>query len=135
MIVVDTNIIAYLLIPGKKTAEAEKVFKRDSQWSSSRLWRSEFRNVLINYLRHEYIDLIQAFDIMNKAELLMKGREFEVPSPAILSTSFNSKCNAYDCEFVVLAKELGVKLITTDKLVLREFPAASISIDAYLSNN
>ena len=46
MIVVDSNIIAYWLLPGEKMAEAESVWQKDSNWIVPPLWKSEFRNIL-----------------------------------------------------------------------------------------
>ena len=43
MIVVDTNLLVYLLVPSGLTAQAEAVFEQDSQWIAPLLWRSEFR--------------------------------------------------------------------------------------------
>ena len=51
MIVVDTNVIAYLLIPGQHTAAARGTLARDAEWAAPLLWRSELRNVLALYLR------------------------------------------------------------------------------------
>ena len=34
MIVVDTNIIAYLLLGGEKTHQAREVFQKDSAWAA-----------------------------------------------------------------------------------------------------
>ena len=51
MIVVDSNIVAYLYLPGKYTAAAEALFESDPGWAAPVLWRSEFRNILAGYLR------------------------------------------------------------------------------------
>ena len=55
MIVVDTNIIAYLYITGDRSNQATELFKADSHWSVPTLWRSEFRNVLSQYLRNDWL--------------------------------------------------------------------------------
>ena len=46
MIVVDVNVLAYLLIPGKYTEAAVELLGEDSAWVVPRLWRSELRNIL-----------------------------------------------------------------------------------------
>lgn len=56
------------------------------------------------------------------AEELMAGADFGVPAREVLRTAIASGCTAYDSEFVVLAQDLGVKLITLDRAVLKAFP-------------
>ena len=51
MIVVDTNVLAYLLITGERSAEAERALRKDPFWAAPLLWRSELRNVLALYMR------------------------------------------------------------------------------------
>ena len=133
MIVVDTNVIAYLLIPGVRTDRAKAVLLKDPHWAAPVLWRSEFRNVLTFYLRQEEFTLNQALLFMQEAELLMHGDEYEVTSSQILSLTTSSTCSAYDCEFVALAQELGVPLITSDAMILADFRSTAISLDEYIS--
>ena len=57
MIVVDVNVLAYLLIPGKHTGSAERLLEADAHWAAPRLWRSELRNVLATYLRSNLLQL------------------------------------------------------------------------------
>ena len=127
MIVVDTNLIAYLLLPGERTREAGVVLRRDADWTAPLLWRSEFRSVLAQYLRRTQLNLATADRIMDEAERLMRGGEYEVRSPDVLRLVSRSRCSAYDCEFVALAEDLTVPLITSDGLILSEFPSVAMS--------
>jgi predicted nucleic acid-binding protein len=123
MIVVDTNVLAYLWLPGERTKAAERLLKKDPDWNAPLLWRSEFRNVLAGCLRRGDLSFETALQIADGAERQMRGREFTVPSAQVLTRVDQSDCSAYDCEFVVLADELGVSLITSDDKLLKSFPA------------
>lgn len=131
MIVVDTNVIGYLFLAGDKSFLAERALQKDMEWAAPVLWRSEFRNVLSLYLRQNIIDLGQAQEIMNSALKLLRGREYEVPSHEILRLASESKCSAYDCEFIAVAIELKVPLVTVDKQLLREFPGTAVSLNSF----
>jgi predicted nucleic acid-binding protein len=130
MIVVDTNVIAYLWLPGKRTEAAERLLKKDPEWNAPLLWRSEFRNVLAGCLRHGNVKLETALQIAEGAESQMRGREFSVPSAQVLARVEEADCSAYDCEFVVLAEELGVNLVTSDKKLLKSFPGVARSLSS-----
>lgn len=126
MIVADTNTIAYLLIAGERTPQAREVLRRDPEWAAPLLWRNEFRSVLAFYLRRKLMSLAQATQLMEEAETLMRGGEYEVVSSRVLSLAADSQCSAYDCEFVALAQELGLPLITSDAKILSEFPTIAV---------
>ena len=131
MIVADSNTIAYLLIPGEYSEQAKAVFKKDSNWVAPFLWRSEFRNILAFYIRNKYFGIDEALQIMNEVENFMSEYEYEVNSNESLELVNNSNCSAYDCEFVALAKRLDLKLFTSDKKILKEFPQFANSISDF----
>jgi predicted nucleic acid-binding protein len=99
LIVVDTNVLAYLLLRGPRTEQAEILRRHHRQWAAPPLWRSEFRNVLTGYLRRDRLQLVSS-----------------------------SHCSACDCEFVAVAQHLGVPLITEDRAILTAFPDLAQSL-------
>lgn len=132
MIVVDTNIIAYLYLEGERSSQVEQLLENNARWAAPVLWRSEFRNVLALYIRKKHLSIDQAHQIMQEAMLLMKGREYEIVSFHVLELVASSHCSAYDCEFVALAEDLKTSLITVDKKILREFPEIAVSLDDFV---
>ncbi len=122
MIVVDVNVLAYLLIPGKFTAAAEQLLQEDPSWAVPRLWRSELRNVLASYLRADQMDLADAALIFQRAAELIGAEEYEVETTDVLRLSQQSRCSAYDCEYVALAEFLGLTLVTADTQIANAFP-------------
>ena len=133
MIIADTNIISYLLLPTRYSDSVDTLYKVDSNWAAPTLWRSEFRNVLTLYLRKQIITFEEALRLQEEAESLMSGSEFELSSSRILALANESSCSSYDCEFVALAQHLNIKLVTQDKKVLREFSDTAISVSDYLT--
>jgi predicted nucleic acid-binding protein len=134
MIVVDSNIIAYLYISGEHSALVESVLRKDPVWAAPYLWRSEFRNILALYVRRQLLSLADASQIVETAAALMAPREYHVVSQAVLRLSAESGCSAYDAEFVALANELNVPLVTVDKQLIRRFPARAQSPDAFVAS-
>ncbi len=130
MIVVDSNVLAYLYLPGEFTAAAETLLERDPDWNAPVLWRSEFRNILAGYLRRGQLTFDQAHALQSGAEDLMRDGEYEVDSRSVLELVRDSECSAYDCEFVALAMTLGTMLVTMHGKVLRSFPDISVPLTA-----
>ena len=128
MIVVDTNILAYLYLPGDFTALAEELLENDPEWAAPVLWRSEFRNILAGYMRRKSLHYEVARNLLREAESLMAGAEYEVDSRLVLELVRDSDCSAYDCEFVALAMSLGVTLVTMDTKLLRAFPKVAVAL-------
>lgn len=130
MIVVDSNVLAYLYLPGAFTDAAEALLTRDSEWAAPLLWRTEFRNILAGYLRRKSLSFEQAVVLQEEAEALLAGGEYEVDSISVLELVRDSNCSAYDCEFIALAEKLDVKLVTMDKKLLKAFPGRAVALDA-----
>ncbi len=134
MIVVDTNVIAYLLIPGQHTAAARATLARDPEWAAPLLWRSELRNVLTIYVRSGELTLRQATSLQDAAEALLFGREHHVASAQVLALAKSSGRSAYDCEFVATARYLNAKLVTSDRPLLAAFPDDAVALTTFGSD-
>lgn len=128
MIVADSNILAYLYLPCEFTPYAEQLLMSDPEWVAPMLWRSEFRNILAGYVRRKTMTFEQAYELQREAESLLSGNEYEIDSLDVLTLVRDSACSAYDCEFVALAKRLGIHLITMDKKILQSFPTIAKSL-------
>jgi len=133
LIVADTNLIAYFLIKSDFTPDAHAVYQKDYEWIAPLLWRSELRNVLIQSLRHALLSLDEILHVMQRAEGLMRDSSYQMDSSRILQLAANSGCSAYDCEFVVLARDLGVPLVTSDRVVIEKFKPTAVSMRAFCS--
>jgi predicted nucleic acid-binding protein len=133
MIVVDTNIIGYLYLTSERSEQAEQAFLKDPHWVAPLLWRSEFRNVLALFLRKKILSLVEIQQIMEDAMQMMHNHEYEVVSVQVLSLVASSSCSAYDCEFVALAKDLKIPLVTVNKQILDQFPDIAIALEAFVA--
>jgi predicted nucleic acid-binding protein len=133
VIVADTNLVVHLFIGGPWTPGAEAVLARDPVWVLPLLWRSEFRSTVSGLVRRRDLALEDALVIVAEAERILAGREYAVASHDVLRLAARSGCSAYDCEFVALAEDLGTRLVTTDRQVLRAFPAVAVAPDRFVA--
>lgn len=104
---------------------------KDQSWAAPSLWRSEFRNALVGLLHRGDVTRQEADRLVKAAEEWMSGREYAVESRAVLRLAAESACSAYDCEFVAVAQELGVPLVTADRQILKAFPETAVAPDAF----
>jgi len=132
VIVADTNLIAYFSIHTEHSALAEAVCAEDAIWAAPLLWRSEFRGTLVKYVQHSGMSFGLALASLRLAEEAIAGREYAVDSRKVLELAIKSKCSAYDCEYVALAQDLDVPLVTADKQVLKAFPKTAVSLEKFV---
>ena len=63
------------------------------------------------------------------AYFILTAGEYTVGSLDVLRLADSTGCSAYDAEFIVLAQELGIHLVTMDSMILKTFPETAISLD------
>jgi predicted nucleic acid-binding protein len=134
MIVADTSLIAYLLIAGPFTDAAQRVLKRDNDWVAPPIWHHEFLNVLATSLRRNVLEEKEAMRILAEAEQDVRTQDHELDWDAV-KLSIQTRVGTYECEFIVLARRLGIPLITGDKAVLKTFPETAVSLDQYAAGS
>lgn len=81
MIVVDTNVIASLYLPGPHADAAERALSKDPEWVAALLWRSELRNVLASLVRAERCPLARALEVLDAAHTLLEGASTRSRAP------------------------------------------------------
>jgi predicted nucleic acid-binding protein len=132
VIVVDTNVICYRWMASPYSDGVDRAWRKDSDWIAPLLWRSEFRNALAGAIRKRLISIETAIDIVEKAEAQFSGHEFLVSSPAVMRLVDQSRCSAYDCEFVALAIKQQIPLVTLDRDLLRDFAKITMSLEKFI---
>lgn len=133
MIAVDVNIIAYLLIAGEKTAEARLVRELDDEWIVPDLWRDEFMNILATYIRQGGTSRESARSLWLAAASLFENRERSADSIATLELAEMHRLSAYDAQYLAVAVEFGVPLITEDRSLLRSTPKNTMTMAEYIA--
>jgi predicted nucleic acid-binding protein len=132
MIAVDTNVIASLVLPTSEATEAAvRALESDRDWVAPLLWRSEFGNVLATGVKNGWFSLDEALEAWSAAEELMEGGEYSVPVVEAVKLAAESGCSSCDCEFVVLARDLEVKLVTLDRELLAKFEGVTASLEDF----
>lgn len=132
MIVADTNALAYLLIEGDRTAEVQALYEMDPDWIAPRLWEFEFLNILATYSRANHLRTTTANRIWSNASSLMTGRAYEVEGSDVLAVASRLNISAYDAQFVCLAEQINVPLITEDRALQRK-AACAMGIQNFLN--
>lgn len=122
MIVVDTNVITYLFIQGIGSESSERLLHTDPDWVAPHLWLDEFVNILCTYERNKLLTSQDVSSILADALLLMDGKSYDIPPTQVLSVARRTGCSGYDCQYIALAEELGIRLYTNDKKILTSCP-------------
>ena len=127
MIVVDTNVIAYLLIAGDRSEATDRLWQADPEWVAPRLWLDEFLNVLATSERHGRFGSRLAAGLLDDAIDLMLDGTFEVRPERVLAVARRTGCSGYDSQYVALAEDLGVALYTWDSQILDRCPECAVA--------
>jgi len=131
VIVVDTNVIAYAVLPGEHTEAVLALAEADPAWLAPRLWRSELRNVLATTLRTGRIDLPRAVAAFRQAEALVEDVDVEAATEECLQLAERRGVSAYDAEFVLVAEQAELPFVTADRRLAQAFPKRAVLLEDF----
>ncbi len=134
MIVADTNLIAYLLIEGEHTEAARRAWKRDADWSMPSLWRSEFLSVLATSIRAGLFRDAEGISLWRNAISLFGRSEQDPGGESVLATALQFDISAYDAQFVVVARDCRVPLVTGDRRLVEACPEIAVSMHDFANS-
>lgn len=135
MIVVDTNVLAYAVLPGERSSSVQALAERDPHWLAPSLWRWELRNVLATTMRLRRVPLPHALAAFAAAEQLVEDAGLEPSAEDCLRVAARGRVSAWDAEFVCVAVALGVPLVTADRRLCRAFPDCAVALEDAASSS
>ena len=135
MIVVDIDVVAYLLIAGDKTELAQQAWAKDPQWRLPTLWRHELLNVLAAYVRTGGATADDAAAIWRQAIALLGSEEEQPAMEQALLLAAEHQISAYDAQYLALALANMLPMISEDRVLQREFPDVVLSLEEFCSSN
>jgi len=133
MIVVDTNVVAYLLIEGDRTGEAQLLRRAEPDWRSEPFLLVEFSNLLATQVRAKALSMTQASSLLRAAEQQISAW-LEVSHADALAVAIHGQVSAYDARFVACARQLSAPLVTEDARLRAATPGLSMSIAQALAS-
>jgi len=135
VLLVDTNIVAYLLIDGDHTEAAQELRRRDPDWRSEAFLLVEFTNLLASSIATKRMSNKLAEDILSEAITLLDGKLVRIPHPSVLPIAVRYRVTAYDARFLALAFRLGSRLVTQDAKLCSAAPALTQSLAEALARS
>jgi predicted nucleic acid-binding protein len=122
VIVIDVNVVIYLLTETPQRELARRVLKRDPDWLVPPLWRHEMLNVLATLTRQGVLDVHGALAVWRNALAFLGSREQQADMEQALSLAIEHRISAYDAQYVALAVSMGATLVSEDRKLQRLLP-------------
>jgi predicted nucleic acid-binding protein len=135
MIVVDCNVIAYLLIEGEKTSLARTLWTRENNWWMPELWLHEFLNILATNERTGNLRLRTCQGILDLARSMFEAKSRQADMGYTLSLAARYRLTAYDAQYIALAQSMDVFLISEDRRLRQAVPQSVRSMKSFLESN
>ena len=131
MLVVDANVVAYLLVEGGKTAEARRLWAIDRDWHAPGLLLYELGNVFAQLVKQGALPLEAGMAALESAACLVCLHGQDPPATRFLEIAANLATSAYDASYLATAEALGTPLVTEDGRLLRIAPEVTRSLGSF----
>ena len=132
MIVVDASVLVAYLLPSAHAHELDRLFLRDSEWIVPALWRSELANVLVSQVRFRQLPVAEATAVFASAVTIVARNEYRIDHAPVIALAAARGLSAYDAEYLHLAREMAVPLVTLDRKLQQADPHVAMSPQAFL---
>jgi predicted nucleic acid-binding protein len=132
VVLVDTNVLAYLLIEGDRTTDAQALYAKDLDWQSEAFVLVELTNILTTYTRTGALTREQGIKLLAEAETLLPPLT-SVSHQEAYEVAVEFGISAYDARFIALARQMKSKLVTEDAKLRKSVPAWTVSLSESLA--
>lgn len=135
MIVVDANILLYAMIECDATPLTQELKNKDPDWRAPPLLIHEVLNVLVTQERRGTLALDQCRELLRGATAFMGAASIAVDVELALAIAVRHRITGYDAQYVALAQQLDVILVTEDRKLREAAPGIALSLSEYLANS
>lgn len=123
MIVVDCTVIADFWVGESTNQEAaHDLWKLDSHWIAPDLWRYEFGNVLLKYVRAGRISKQAMKGYLTEGQELVGESVGSLNLNEVAELCLQREISFYDASYVRLAQVRGLPLYTRDGKLMAKCP-------------
>jgi predicted nucleic acid-binding protein len=130
-LVVDANVLVYMLLDGEKSPAARRLHEMRPDWVCPTILRHEFMNMCATYQRAAGFSREECLALLRTGVALLSGREVDVDPEAVVGVAMDLDLSAYDAQYVAAALALKGLLVTEDRAILARAPAVARSLEGY----
>ena len=131
MIVVDSSVISFLFLEGELTESVKELHRIDSEWITPPILNHEMLNILAVVGTADQAGAPME-EIWRDIRALLGSRQ-QVPDPLrSLHLAIELKISGYEAQYVALAQQLNMPLVTEEQRLLEQLPDLCLSIEEAL---
>jgi predicted nucleic acid-binding protein len=131
MLVVDTNVVAYLLVEGEKTAQARALWAMDQDWRAPRLLSYELANVFCQLIGQHAISFEEGVAGLDIGLGLVRAVDGDPAHARVLEIASSLSISAYDAYYLATAEAMSSQLVTEDVRLLHLVPEIARSLESF----